>query len=32
MKNVMFNEPTISLKERVMQEAIARTREDLGAL
>lgn len=32
MKNVMFNEPTISLKERVMQEAIADARGDMDGL
>jgi len=31
MKNVLFNEPTIRLKERVMQDAIARARSDMGA-
>jgi uncharacterized protein len=32
MKNVMFNEPTISLKESVMQEAIAGARGDIGGV
>jgi len=31
MKNVLFNEPTISLKESVMHGAIAKAREDMGA-
>ncbi len=31
MKNVLFNEPTISLKETVMHDAIAKAREDMGA-
>jgi hypothetical protein len=31
LKNVMFNEPTISMKQQVLQEAIGRTRDDLGA-
>ncbi|MBF0325211.1 MAG: YkgJ family cysteine cluster protein [Alphaproteobacteria bacterium] len=31
MKNVLFNEPTILLKEQVLQQAIAKARTDLGA-
>lgn len=31
LKNVLFNEPTIVLKEQVMKSAIARAREELGA-
>ncbi|MDH5747925.1 MAG: YkgJ family cysteine cluster protein [Rhodospirillales bacterium] len=31
MKNVMFNEPTISLKEEVLRSAMAKAREELGA-
>ncbi len=31
MKNVLFNEPTISLKETVMQQAVAKARQDMGA-
>ena len=31
LKNVMFNEPTVSMKQDVLQGAIARTRGDLGA-
>ncbi len=31
LKNVLFNEPTISLKEDVLKGAIAKAREDLGA-
>jgi len=32
LKNVMFNEPTISLRKNVLQAAIARTRGELGAV
>jgi hypothetical protein len=31
MKNVMFNEPTLTMKPDVLQAAIARSRDDLGA-
>lgn len=31
MKNVLFNEPTIVLKEQVMQSAIAKARAEMGA-
>lgn len=31
LKNVLFNEPTITLKEQVLQEAIAKARTDMGA-
>ena len=31
MKNVMFNEPTITLREQVLKEAIAKAREAVGA-
>ena len=31
LKNVMINEPTISMKQDVLQDAIARTRDDMGA-
>lgn len=31
MKNLLFNEPTIALKEPVLQQAIARAREQMGA-
>ena len=31
MKNVLFNEPTIALKEQVLQAAIGKAREDIGA-
>ncbi|CAA7613919.1 YkgJ family cysteine cluster protein [Magnetospirillum sp. UT-4] len=31
MKNVLFNEPTISMKEQVLQGAIAKARESMGA-
>ncbi len=31
MKNVMFNEPTVSLKEPVLREAISKARENMGA-
>lgn len=31
MKNVLFNEPTIALKEQVLQMAIGRAREEMGA-
>lgn len=31
LKHILFNEPTIALKEEVLQEAIARAREELGA-
>ncbi len=31
MKSVLFNEPTILLKEHVLHDAIARAREDMGA-
>jgi hypothetical protein len=31
LKNVMFNEPTISMKQEVPQDAIARTRDEMGA-
>ena len=31
LKNVIFGETTISLKETVMQEAIAARREEFGA-
>ncbi len=30
MKNVMFNEPTLALREDVLRQAIARQREDVG--
>lgn len=32
MKNVMFNEPTISLKELVLRKAISSARADMGAV
>jgi Fe-S-cluster containining protein len=32
MKNVMFNEPTIALKEGILREAAARARGDMGGL
>jgi hypothetical protein len=31
LKNVLFNEPTVSLRESVMKEAIAATRAEMGA-
>ena len=31
MKNVLFNDPAISLKETVMHQAIAKARENMGA-
>jgi Fe-S-cluster containining protein len=31
LKNVLFNEPTIVLKEQVMKDAIAKARESMGA-
>ncbi len=31
LKNVIFNEPTLVMKEAVLKEAIARARSDLGA-
>jgi uncharacterized protein len=31
LKNVMFNEPTISMKQEVLRGAIARTRDEMGA-
>jgi Fe-S-cluster containining protein len=31
LKNILFNEPTIALKEQVLQGAIAKAREELGA-
>lgn len=31
LKNVLFNEPTIALKEQVLKQAIAKARESLGA-
>lgn len=31
MKNVLFNEPTVSLRAEVMQQAIARARYEVGA-
>lgn len=31
LKNVLFNEPTIALKEQVLKEAIARARTEMGA-
>ncbi|MBF0269768.1 MAG: YkgJ family cysteine cluster protein [Alphaproteobacteria bacterium] len=31
LKNILFNEPTIMLKEQVLQQAIAKVRTDLGA-
>ncbi len=31
LRNVIFNEPTIAMKETVLQQAIAKTREDMGA-
>ncbi|MCB2101111.1 MAG: YkgJ family cysteine cluster protein [Rhodobacterales bacterium] len=31
LKNVFFNEPTIQMKERVLQGAIAQAREEMGA-
>jgi hypothetical protein len=30
MKNVMFNEPTVVLRETVLQQAIAKKREEVG--
>ncbi|HJN22707.1 MAG TPA: hypothetical protein QF509_02155, partial [Rhodospirillales bacterium] len=30
-KNVTFNESTIKMKEKVLQKAIAKAREDIGA-
>lgn len=32
MKNVMFNEPTIAMKERVLRHSIARSREEMGGI
>lgn len=32
LKNVMFNEPTIALREHVLHQAIAKTREDMGGM
>ncbi len=32
MKNVMFKEPTIAMRETVLQGAIAKAREDMGAV
>jgi len=32
MKNVMFNEPTISLKELVLRDSISKARADMGAI
>jgi Fe-S-cluster containining protein len=31
LKNVLFNEPTVSLRESVLKEAIAATRNEMGA-
>ena len=31
LKNVLFNEPTVSLRESVLKEAIAATRSEIGA-
>ncbi len=31
MKNVLFNEPTINFKERILMDAIAKARDDMGA-
>jgi Fe-S-cluster containining protein len=31
LKNVLFNEPTVSLRESVLKEAIAATRSEMGA-
>jgi Fe-S-cluster containining protein len=31
LKNILFNEPTIALKEPVLQQAIAKAREGMGA-
>ncbi|MCP5372940.1 MAG: YkgJ family cysteine cluster protein [Hyphomicrobiales bacterium] len=31
LKNVFFNEPTVSMKENVLQGAIAKAREEMGA-
>lgn len=31
LKNVIYGEPTISMKESVLQDAIAKTRDDFGA-
>ncbi|MDH3968635.1 MAG: hypothetical protein OEU56_16580, partial [Rhodospirillales bacterium] len=31
LKNVLFNEPTVSLRESVLKEAIAATRAEMGA-
>lgn len=32
LKNVMFNEPTIGMKEQILQRAKAKAREDMGAM
>ena len=32
LKNVMFNEPTITLKQQVLHEAMAKARSDMGAV
>jgi Fe-S-cluster containining protein len=32
LKNVMFNEPTIAMRESVLREAIAATRTEIGAI
>ncbi|TAN59239.1 MAG: hypothetical protein EPN26_00250 [Rhodospirillales bacterium] len=31
LKNILFNEPTIAMKEQVLQQAIAKARTELGA-
>jgi hypothetical protein len=31
MKSVMFNEPTIAIKQDILREGIAKTRSDMGA-
>lgn len=32
LKNVLFNEPTISMRQEVLQAAIARTRDEMGGV
>ena len=32
MKNVLFNDPALRMKDAVIQEALARTREESGAM
>ncbi|MBC8158587.1 MAG: YkgJ family cysteine cluster protein, partial [Alphaproteobacteria bacterium] len=32
MKNVLFNDPALRMKDEIVQEAVAGTREDMGAM